>query len=77
MAKRSLSRSTRISTKPSFGSGTSETSPLISEAAGLQAANAELGALIDEYESKHGRLTPDEVRAAHLPWQQRGRRRAA
>ena len=49
----------------------------ISEAARLQAANAELGALIGEYESKHGVITPDEVRAAHEPWQPRRRRRAA
>jgi hypothetical protein len=49
----------------------------ISEAARLQAANAELGAMIDEYESTHGVLTPDEVRAAHKPWQPGRRRRAA
>jgi hypothetical protein len=49
----------------------------ISEAARLQAANAELGALIEEYESEHSRITPDEVRKAHEPWQPRRRRRAA
>jgi hypothetical protein len=49
----------------------------ISEAARLQVANAELGALIDEYEAEHGAITPDEVRAAHEPWQPRRRRRAA
>lgn len=49
----------------------------ISEAARLQVANAELGALIDEYEAKHGTITPEEVRAAHEPWQPRRRRRAA
>src|SRR5262245_17472245 len=32
---------------------------------------------IDEYESRHGPVTPDEVRAAHEPWQPRRRRRAA
>jgi hypothetical protein len=49
----------------------------ISEAARLQAANAELGTLIEEHESEHGRITPDEIRAAHEPWQPRRRRRVA
>lgn len=49
----------------------------LSEAARLQAANAELGSLIDEYEAEHGPITPDEVRAAHEPWQPRRRRRTA
>jgi hypothetical protein len=49
----------------------------ISEAARLQAANAELGTLIEEYESEHGQITPDEVRAAHEPWQPHRRRHAA
>jgi hypothetical protein len=47
----------------------------ISEAARLQAANAELGALIEEYESEHGQITPDEMRAAHEVWQPPRRRR--
>jgi hypothetical protein len=49
----------------------------ISEAARLQAANAELGMLIAEFESGHGQITPEEVRAAHEPWQPKQRRRAA
>ena len=49
----------------------------ISEAARLQAANAELGLLIEEYESEHGPITPDEVQGAHEPWRPRRRRSAA
>jgi hypothetical protein len=49
----------------------------LSEAARLQAANAELGSLIAEYESGHGSITPDEVRTAHEPWQPRRRRHSA
>jgi hypothetical protein len=45
----------------------------ISEAARLQAANAELGVLIDEFEAEHGRITPEEVQAVHKPWQPRKR----
>ena len=49
----------------------------LSEAARLQAANAELGSLVEEYESRLGPITADEVRAAHEPWQPRRQRRSA
>lgn len=33
----------------------------VSKAARLQGANAELGSPVEEYESKHGRITPEGV----------------